>query len=84
MRLAERESPGCSPVDAIDRAIDLATAGRGEIDSLQARLDAIEDTLEAMDSQRRAESARAEASIGSIAKSLASLCALIEEAANEL
>jgi len=79
--LAEREAPGCSPVDAIDRAIDLALAARGEMDSLQGRLDAMEDTLEAIDHARRAEAARIEAGMARLAASVERLHALISEVA---
>jgi hypothetical protein len=81
LQLAQREAPGCSPVDAIDRAIDLAMAERNDKASAEQRLEAIEDTLEAMDSQRRSESARVEAALSKLDASVARLHALISEVA---
>lgn len=81
-QIAQAHAPGCSPVEAVDRALELATKPEDEAD-LASRLYAIEELLALVDEARRKDAAKIEAQIAKLAASLASLHALIEHLAEE-
>lgn len=81
-QIARAQAPGCSPVEAIDRALELATSADDEGD-LPSRLYAIEDLLTLVDEARRRDTAKLEAQLANIAASFAALHALISELAGE-
>lgn len=81
-QVARAHAPGCSPVEAVDRALELATRPDDEAD-LASRIYAIEDLLVLVDEARGADSAKLEAQLLKVASSLAALHALIEELAGE-
>jgi hypothetical protein len=81
-QLARARAPGCSPVEAVDRALELATAPSDATD-LASRLFAIEDLLMLVDEARRGDTAKLEAQLAKIAANLAGLHALITELARE-
>lgn len=73
---------GTTPSDAIERALEAAWASREEIAALEARIDSLEDTIEAADGERRREADRTLAAIAEMGASVARLHALIAEAAS--
>jgi hypothetical protein len=81
-RIARAHAPGCSPVEAIDRALEMATAPQDDAD-FASRLFAIEELLALVDEARAADSVKVEAQIGRLAASLAGLHAMIKELAGE-
>jgi hypothetical protein len=81
-KVASIHAPGCSPVEAIDRALEMATAPQDESD-LASRLFAIEALLALVDEARAADSSKVEAQIAKLAASLAGLHSLIKQLAEE-
>ena len=69
---------GTTPSDAIDRAIEAAWTSGREIESLERRIESLEDTMEAVDGERRRESERALEAIKDMATNLARLHCLIQ------
>jgi len=82
LKLAALAEPGCTPGEAIDVAIRTALDERGP-GELEARMQSVEDTLEAMDSERRFEAARIERALKKLESGVAALHALIAELAGE-
>lgn len=80
--IARAHAPGCSPVEAIDRALELASAPDDEADVV-SRMHSIEDLLMLVDEARRSDTAKMEAQLAKVAASLAGLHALIKELAGE-
>lgn len=80
--IARAHAPGCSPVDAMDRALEMATSPQDEAD-FASRLFAIEELLVLVDEARAADADKIEAQIAKLATSLASLHALIKQLAEE-
>ena len=80
--LANKMAGHASPTDAVVHAIDIAAA-QFDAAALEARLDAIEDDLGAMSAERRRDTARLEAAILAIGRSLGELHALISEIASQ-
>jgi hypothetical protein len=80
--IARAHAPGCSPVEAIDRALELASAPDDEAD-IVSRMHSIEDLLMLVDEARRSDSAKMGAQLAKIAASLAGLHSSIRELAGE-
>ena len=68
---------GTTPSDAIERALEAAWASREEIAALEARIDSLEDTVEAADGERRREADRTLAAVADLGASVMRLHALI-------
>lgn len=81
-RIARAHAPGCSPVEALDRALELATNPEGESD-IASRICAIEELLALVDEGRRSDTDRLEAQLAKVAASLTALHSLIAELAGE-
>ena len=73
---------GTTPSDAIERALEAAWASRQEIAALEARIDSLEDTIEAADGERRREADRTLAALAEMGASVARLHALIAAVAS--
>jgi hypothetical protein len=82
LEVVAKGCPGCSPVEAMDRALELATRPEDETD-FASRIYAIEDLLALIDDARRADAGKIEAQLAKVAASLSSLHALITELAGE-
>lgn len=80
-QVAREHAPGCSPVEAIDRALELATAKPST--APVSDLESLEDLISAIDDGRRAESVRVELAIGKLAGQIERLHALISQLAAE-
>ena len=81
-QVARDQAPGCSPVEAMDRALELATA-KTSASPDGAVFESIEDLISAIDAARRADTVRVEHAIGKLAGQLERLHALISELAAE-
>lgn len=69
---------GTTPSDAIERALEAAWASREEIAALEARIESLEDTIEAADGERRREADRTLAALVYLRGASDRLNALIE------
>ena len=81
-RIARAHAPGCSPVEALDRALELANNPEGASD-LASRIDAIGELLSIVDEARRSDTYKLEEQLKKVAASLAALHSLIAELAGE-
>ena len=68
---------GTTPRDAIERALEAAWASREEIAALEARIDSLEDTIEAADGERRREADRTLAAVAEVVAGIERLHAMI-------
>lgn len=75
-KVAARFAPGCSPVEAIDRALEIALAPSEDSD-----LVSLTELVMVVDDARRADAARIESAIAKLSAQLRGLHALIEEVA---
>lgn len=80
-QVAREHAPGCSPVEAVDRALDLATARPST--APVSDFESLQDLICAIDDGRRAESLRVELAIGKLAGQIERLHTLIAELAAE-
>lgn len=79
-QIARGHAPGCSPVEAMDRALELATTPDDDSD-LANRLFAIEELLVLVDNARSGDAAKVEAQLAKLVASVDNLHALIAELA---
>ena len=80
--LAKRMGGHATPTDAVVHAIDIAAA-QLDATAIDARLDAIEEELVAMSAECKRDTARLEAAILAIGRSLGELHSLISEIATQ-
>lgn len=80
--VARAHAPGCSPVEAMDRALELATEKPSNSVS-RTDLESLEDLITAVDAARNADTVRVERAIGKLAGQFDRLHALILELASE-
>jgi hypothetical protein len=79
-QVARDHAPGCSPVQAMDRALELATAKQ---EPSAPEFESLEDLIAAIDDRRRAEATRVNMAITKLAGQIERLHALISELADE-
>lgn len=82
-RVAAAFAPGCSPVEAIDRALEAALAPHAIQDASGAELPNLCELVVLVDDARRADSERIEAAIAKLGDQIRGLHSLIEELAQE-
>lgn len=80
--LAAKMGGHATPTDAVIHAIDVA-ASQLDASVIDARLDAIEEELGTMSAERQRDTARLEAAILAIGRSVGELHSLISEIANQ-
>ena len=80
-QVARDHAPGCSPVKAIDRALELAIVKSSAASAPD--FESLEDLISAIDAVRRADAVRVELTISKFAAQLDRLHALIFELAAE-
>lgn len=81
-QVARDHAPGCSPVEAMDRALEFATA-KPAASPTGGDFESLEDLISAIDAARRADTVRVEAAIGKLAGQLQQLHKLIELIASD-
>lgn len=82
-QVARDHAPGCSPVQAMDRALEIATVRFEPLTTTNPDFDSLEDLISAIDDARRADTVRVEHAIAKLAGQLDRLHALISELAVE-
>ena len=81
-QVAREHAPGCSPVEAMDRALELATVKTPPVSSDSA-FESLEDLISAVDDARRADTLRVESAMGKLAGQIDRLHKLIEVVSQE-